>query len=173
MRCNQIGEELIKDLQAAKVQGTHNHWKSVRQALKSAVGRDGIQELYNRLKKYREQIVVVLLVITSAKQTALNENVDAVKHSIIESESRILGRDPEDSSPTPGCIQCSNCNTTKQEDVLKVSRLLSERISRGSEEKIKEEILESLYYLNMQYQREWISSAHKKTFNWTLEDKAG
>ncbi|EER45793.1 predicted protein [Histoplasma capsulatum H143] len=44
-------------------------------------------------------------------------------------------------------------------------------ISRGSEEKIKEEILESLYHPNMHYQREWISSAHKKTFNWTRRIK--
>ncbi|EGC41737.1 predicted protein [Histoplasma capsulatum var. duboisii H88] len=46
-------------------------------------------------------------------------------------------------------------------------------ISRGSEEKIKEEILESLYHPNMHYQREWISSAHKKTFNWTRRIKPG
>ncbi|EGC41738.1 predicted protein [Histoplasma capsulatum var. duboisii H88] len=104
-RSRKIGEELIKDLQAAKVQGTHNHWKSVRQALKSALGRDGIQELYNRLKNYREQIVVVLLVITSAKQTALDKNVDAVKRGIIESESRILD---ESRRTRPQLLDASN-----------------------------------------------------------------
>ena len=89
-QCNKVGEELIDALQKAKVQGVHKRWKSVRQALKSVLGRDKIQELYDRLKQYREQIVVVLLVITGAKQTALGENVQGVKQNIAESESRII-----------------------------------------------------------------------------------
>ncbi|PGH08986.1 hypothetical protein GX51_01043 [Blastomyces parvus] len=173
VHCNQIGEELIKALQAAKVQGAHKHWKSVRQALKSTLGRDEIQELYNRLKQYREQIVVVLLVITNAKQTALDENVDAVRHDIIESESRILDEARQTRFQILNAIRHSNYNPSKQEDVSTVSRLLSEMVSRGSEKKIKEEILDSLYYPNMQDRREWISAAHKKTFSWTLEDNAG
>ncbi|KFY96408.1 hypothetical protein V500_02456 [Pseudogymnoascus sp. VKM F-4518 (FW-2643)] len=88
--CNKVGQELIDALQRAKVQGAHKPWKSVRQALKSSLGRDKIQDLYNRLKQYREQIVVILLVITSAKQTALDENLKAVKQDVIESESRII-----------------------------------------------------------------------------------
>ena len=53
-QCNKVGEELIDALQKAKVQGAHKRWKSVRQALKSVLGRDKIQELYDRLKQYRE-----------------------------------------------------------------------------------------------------------------------
>ncbi|KAL2370823.1 hypothetical protein RJ035_002289 [Blastomyces gilchristii] len=173
VHCNQIGEELIEALQAAKVEGTHKHWKSVRQALKSTLGRDNIQELYNRLKQYREQIVVVLLVITNAKQTTLDENVDAVRHDIIESESRILDEARQTRFQILNAIRHAKYNPTREEDISKVSQLLSEMVSRGSEKKIKEEILESLHYPNMQDRREWISAAHKKTFNWTLEDKAG
>ncbi|ODH49869.1 hypothetical protein GX48_03958 [Paracoccidioides brasiliensis] len=172
-RCNEIGEELIKALQAAKVQGAHKHWKSVRQALKSTMGRDKIEDLYSRLKQYREQIVVVLLVITSAKQTALGENVDAVRHGIVDSESRILDETRQSRFQILDAIRRSNYNPSKQEDISTVSRLLSEMVLRGSEQKFKEEILDSLYFPNMQDRREWISSAHKKTFNWTLEEKAG
>ncbi|PGH13251.1 hypothetical protein AJ79_03810 [Helicocarpus griseus UAMH5409] len=172
-QCNKVGEELIKALQDARVQGSHKHWKSVGQALKSTLGRDKIQDLYGRLKQYREQIVVVLLVITNAKQSALHENVVAVRHGIVESESRILDESRQTRYQILDAIQRSNYNPAKQEDVSTVSRLLSETVSRGSEQKIKEEILDSLYYPNMQDRREWISSAHRKTFNWTLEDKAG
>jgi hypothetical protein len=69
-QCNKVGEELINAPQRAKVQGAHKRWKGIRQALKSVLGRGKIQDLYERLKQYQEQIVVVLLVITSAKQTA-------------------------------------------------------------------------------------------------------
>jgi hypothetical protein len=41
---NQVGEELIDALEKAKVQGSHRHWKSVRQALKSTLGRDKIHD---------------------------------------------------------------------------------------------------------------------------------
>ena len=74
-KCSDIGEELIAAIQKAKVQGTHKGWKSVRQALKSVLGLDKVQDLYNRLKQYREQVVIILLVIISAKQAGLDTNV--------------------------------------------------------------------------------------------------
>ena len=52
-----------------------------------------------------------------------------------------------------------------------LSELLSDMISRTSDKKNKETILNSLYYPCMQDWRECISEAHTKTFNWALEAK--
>lgn len=170
-QCNKVGEELIDALQKAKVQGAHKRWKSARQALKSVLGRDKIQDLYDRLKQYREQIVVVLLVITSAKQTVLGENVQGVKQNVYESEGRIIDESRQSRFQILNAIQRSNYSPNKQQDVTTVLELLSYMNSRTSEMKNKEAVLNSLYYPRMQDRREWISEAHVKTFNWVLEGK--
>ena len=170
-QCNKVGEELIDALQKAKVQGAHKRWKSARQALKSVLGHDKIQDLYDRLKQYREQIVVVLLVIISAKQTVLDENVQSVKQNVSESEAKILDESRQSRFQILDAIQRSNYSPKKQEDVTTVLKLLSDMNSRTSEMKIKEAVLNSLYYPRMQDRREWISEAHVKTFNWVLEGK--
>ncbi|KAK2807427.1 hypothetical protein FQN51_003254 [Onygenales sp. PD_10] len=171
--CNRIGEELINALQAARVQGVHGYWKSVRQALKSTLGRDKIEDLYDRLRRYREQIVVVLLVITNAKQMALGEDVQDIKSGIHNSESRVIDETRQTRFQILDAIRHSNYNANKKEDVATVSDLLSQMSWRLSDQKYKEDILESLYYPNMQHRREFISNAHKKTFNWTLDDEIG
>jgi hypothetical protein len=122
--CNKVGEELINALQKAKVQGSHRRWKSVRQALKTVLGGDQIQELYNRLKQYREQIVVVLLVITNAKQIALDDNVHGVKIQIEESETRILDETRQARFQILDAIRHTRYNPRKPEDVALVSELL-------------------------------------------------
>lgn len=125
-------------------------------------GRDKIQELYDRLKQYREQIVVVLLVITSAKQTALGENVQGVKQNIAESESRIIDESRQIRFQILDAIRRSNYSPNKPQDVATVSELLSDMISRTSDMKNKEAVLSSLYYPLMQDRHEWISEAHAK-----------
>lgn len=170
-QCNKIGEELIRALQKAKVQGAHKQWKSVRQALKSVLGRDKIQDLYDRLKQYREQIVVVLLVITSTKQTALDENVQGVNQNVVESELRIIDESRQSRFQILDAIRRSNYSPNNPQDVSTVSELLSDMISRTSDKKSGEIVLNSLYYPRMQDRREWISEAHAKTFSWALEGK--
>ncbi|MCJ1344280.1 hypothetical protein MMC31_002483 [Peltigera leucophlebia] len=170
-QCNKIGEELIDALQKTKVQGAHKRYKSVRQALKSVLGPDKIQDLYDRLKQYREQIVVALLVITSAKQKELDKNVQGVKQKVSESEARIIDESRQSRSQILNAIQRSKYSPNKQQDVTTVLELLSDMNSRTSEMRTKEAVLNSLYYPRMQDRREWISEAHIKTFNWVLESK--
>lgn len=158
--CNKVGEELINALQKAKVQGSHRQWKSVRQALKTVLGGDKIQELYERLKQYREQIVVVLLVINNAKQVSLDDNVQGVKIQVEESESRILDEARQARFQILDAIRHTHYNPSKPEDVTLVSDLLSDMVSRVSDKKNKDAILSSLYYPRMQDRREYISQAH-------------
>ena len=153
------------------MQGAYKRWKSVRQALKSVPGRDKIQDLYDRFKQYREQIVVVLLVITSAKQTALNESVQGVKQKLVESESSIVDESRQSRFQILDAIRRSNFGPEKPRDVANVSELLSAMISRTSNKENKQLVLTSLYYPRMQDRREFISNAHAKTFNWVLECK--
>ncbi|KAL2822236.1 hypothetical protein BDW59DRAFT_149607 [Aspergillus cavernicola] len=170
-QCNNIGDELISALQRAKVQQSHKLWKSVRQALKSVLGRDKIQDLYDRLKQYREQIVVVLLVINNAKQTATDEKVQDIRLTVVDSERRILDETRQARFQILDAIRRSNYNPAKPEDVATVSALLSDMASWASEKKSKDDILESLYYPRMRDRREWISLAHRKTFSWALENR--
>jgi hypothetical protein len=166
--CKQIGETLVAALQNARVQGAHRGWKSMRQALKSVLGRDGIEELYDRLKQYREQIVVVLLVITSSKQTGLEDKVLDVKSDMVDLESRVIDETRRSRFQILDAIQRSNLSPYKPQDVATASALLSEMMSRGAEKNNKDLILQSLYYPRMHDRREWISAAHAKTFNWAL-----
>lgn len=168
-RCTRIGQELIDALQRTKVQGSHRAWKSVRQALKSTLSRGQIENLYDRLKQYREQIVVVLLVITSAKQTELGESVQNVRQDIVESESRIVEDSRRARFQILNAIRQSNYQPDKPQDVATVSRLFSDMVERASGKKKTEAFLNSLYYPRMKERREWISKAHRETFSWALE----
>ncbi|OJJ05862.1 hypothetical protein ASPVEDRAFT_45324 [Aspergillus versicolor CBS 583.65] len=170
-QCNRVGDELISALESAKVQQSRKMWKSVRQALKSVLGRDRIAELYHRLKQYREQIVVVLLVINNARQTAADSKVEEIGLGVVSSEKRILDETRQARFQILDAISRSNYSPAKPEDVATVSALLSEVASFASEKQSRENVLESLYYPRMGDRREWISSAHRKTFNWALEHR--
>jgi hypothetical protein len=112
-----------------------------------------------------------LLVITSVKQTALDENVQSVKQNVAESESRIIDESRQSRFHILDAIRQSNYSLNKPQDVVTVSELLSDMISRTSDKKNKESVLNRLYYPRMQDRREWISEAHAKTSNWALEGK--
>jgi hypothetical protein len=112
-----------------------------------------------------------LLVITSAKQTALDENVQGVKQNVAESESRITDESRQSRFQILDAIRRSNYSPKKPQDVATASELLFDMISRTSDKKNKESVLSSLYYPRMQDRREWISETHAKTFNWALEGK--
>ena len=55
-KCSDLSSELKAKLDKLKVTGRHRKWKSARQALKSVSGKDGIEELANRLALYRDEI---------------------------------------------------------------------------------------------------------------------
>jgi hypothetical protein len=90
-----------------------NDGRGARQALKSVLGRDKIQGLHDRLKQYREQTVVVLLVIASAKQTALDENMQGVKQNVVESESRVIDESRQSCFQILDAIRRSNYSPNK------------------------------------------------------------
>lgn len=119
-QCNKVGEELIDAWQKANLQGAHKRWKNVRQALKGVLDRDKIQDLYDRLKQYREQNVAILLFITSAKQTVIEENVQAVKQNVTESETRNLDESRQIRFQILDAIQRSNYNPNTRQDMITV-----------------------------------------------------
>ena len=112
-----------------------------------------------------------MLVITGAKQTALDKNVQGVKRNVAESESRVIDESRQSRFQILDAIRRSNYSPKKPQDVATVSELLSDMISRTSDKKNKESVLNRLYYPRMQDRREWISEAHAKTSNWALEGK--
>lgn len=168
-QCGSVGDELVRALQNAKVQGPFRGWKSARQALKSILGGDRVQDLYDRLKQYREQVVVVLLVITSAKQTALGDDLQKVKQTVNDAETKILDDARRARVQILDAIRRSHYRPDKPDDVATVSGLLSDMNARSANYKKQEALLSSLYYPRMHDRREYISQAHSKTFNWALE----
>ena len=62
--CNEVGQELIDALEQLKLKSSSHRWKIVRQALKNIWGEEKLDGLSNRLGRYREDLVVLLLVIT-------------------------------------------------------------------------------------------------------------
>ena len=145
-QCNEVGQELTNALEKAKVQGLHKPWKSVRQALKSVLGGDGIQDIYNRLKQYREPIAIVLLVVTSSKQTALDENVQRIKNQLVESETRIVGETRQSNAQLLHAIQNPEFDHKNPQDVATVSDLFLDMVWRAAAHKQKEGCLNNLYY---------------------------
>lgn len=55
-KCSELARELQAKLDSLKVAGKHRRWKSARQALKSVSGKDGIEQIANRLAAYRDEI---------------------------------------------------------------------------------------------------------------------
>jgi hypothetical protein len=110
---NKVGGELINALWKAKVQGTHKRWKGAGRALKSVPGRDKIRGLCDRLRRHREQIAIVLLVITGAKQTALDENMQGVKQNVVESGSSIIDESRQSCFQILDAIRRSNYSPEK------------------------------------------------------------
>ena len=168
-QCNAVGEALIAALEKAKVTGKHKTWKSVRQALKSVLGHDGIQDLHNRLKEYREQIVVVLLVIASSRQSELNNNVQGVGASVIAAETRIVDETRQARTQILEAIRNPQHSPNKSESIGLVSQLLSRMVLDKLELSNKQAVLDSLYFSRMQDRREYIAEAHNKTFQWVLQ----
>jgi hypothetical protein len=61
--CSQEAEQLLIVLRDLKVAPTDKRWESFRQALKSVWKKAEIEELLERLHRYREQILMYLLVL--------------------------------------------------------------------------------------------------------------
>lgn len=164
-QCVEVGKEMADALKSAKVSGSHKHWKSVRQAIKSALGRDKVDEIRQRLHQYREQIAVLLLVIISSKQETLTTDLRRLKQDVVDSEERIIQESRKGWGKVLDTIRERNYNCKDPSDVSMVSGLLSDMVPAASDNKRQETILRSLYYPRMQERREWIPAAHAKTYN--------
>lgn len=58
-RCAKTAGELLSALQTFTVQGKKTKWKSTRKALKSLWGRDGVEEMKQRLLDFREELKLI------------------------------------------------------------------------------------------------------------------
>lgn len=170
-RCCEIGQELLKTLDSAKVHGTNAKWKSVRQALKEIIGGDRIKEMYESLTRCREQIVVLLLVIINAKHDKLSGHVIAIDESVKQAEAKLLDENRQTRAQILDAIQSSRYSASNPQDVVLVSRMLSSMMNNITLERTKGNVLNSLYYPRMMERREWISEAHRQTFGWALQAK--
>ena len=61
--CKSIAAELIAALDKLELPGSHKRWNSFRQALKSCWGKKAIEQMIERLRLAREDLVLHLLVI--------------------------------------------------------------------------------------------------------------
>jgi hypothetical protein len=60
--CSSIADELLRALSKLRGQGNHNIWNSFCQALRTVWKQPEISALQMRLKEYREQISMIILV---------------------------------------------------------------------------------------------------------------
>lgn len=60
--CNDTATELLRALEKLKLQGKKTTWKSMRQALKSIMGKAAILELSSRLDELRKVLEMTILV---------------------------------------------------------------------------------------------------------------
>jgi hypothetical protein len=97
--------------------------------------------------------------------------VQAINLNIANTEARILGETHQNHIQILDAIRRSNYDARKPEDFTTVSKLLSDMLSRESQVRNNADLLESLYYPLIRERRERIAEAHKKTFNWVLEDR--
>jgi len=56
--CNDVALTLLTTLNSIKVTGRHRRWKSVRQALKTQLNTEKIEELSRRLSRLREELIL-------------------------------------------------------------------------------------------------------------------
>ena len=61
--CNEVAKELLETLDKLKVRGNHRRWRSVQQAIRSVWNQDRIDRLVERMAKYREEMVIQVLVL--------------------------------------------------------------------------------------------------------------
>ena len=61
-RCSDVASELLLRLDKLKVSGKHRKWKSARQALKTVIGKEELEQISNRLSLYRNEITLHIAV---------------------------------------------------------------------------------------------------------------
>jgi hypothetical protein len=61
-RCRILGEELLAHLRALRVEGRNRKWRSFRQALKSVLAEEAIDEIGKRLATFRDELEFHVLV---------------------------------------------------------------------------------------------------------------
>lgn len=60
--CKSTATELLSKLQEVKVTGKHRGWKSFRQALKSVLTKDAVDDIARRLAMFRHQLEFRIMV---------------------------------------------------------------------------------------------------------------
>jgi hypothetical protein len=60
--CDNVARELVAALEKLKVQGNRTKWKSLRQALKSVLSKDRLDNISKRLADFRDQLSLNFLV---------------------------------------------------------------------------------------------------------------
>lgn len=122
------------------------------------------------MKEYREQIVILLLVISNVRQTELNGQVKSLGGTVLAVEDRIVDEAKQTRTQILEALKNSTSSPNSSENIGIVPRLLSQMVMERSETSNKQAVLDSLSFPRMQDRREYIGEAHRKTFQWIFKD---
>lgn len=176
--CHSISVQLLGALDKLKVNCGSSKWDTFRQAFCTVWSREEIEALERKLDKFRQQLVVGILVslrhMTLDAQTH-NEHVRSTTREI-QQDNKNLGqlflKHTSDSkrwqSDLLQAIRASHGQESAHVSVLPADKLPdSYQGSRASD--FQKLILQTLQYREIHDRYERIADAHKSTFEWIFE----
>ncbi|KAM0430101.1 hypothetical protein ACHAPT_006107 [Fusarium lateritium] len=148
-----------------------------RQALRATCGLKKVSEMENRLKQFREQLIVHLVAITSKEQSSVLRELQQFKET---SRSMNLNQSAKLNEITKAINEmkfqaslnresCSQQHDTVRRKFADLSDMLLDAAENARRVSIQQMVLRGLYFKSMQVRHQTIAKAHEKTFRWILE----
>ncbi|OCL11281.1 hypothetical protein AOQ84DRAFT_272155, partial [Glonium stellatum] len=159
-QCNELATKFLSTLSNLKAEDRQTHWKSFRQALKAAWGKAELEDVATRLRSYRGQLSLHILVSLRARadiQAALEtfssqqERSDDLNYRYFQKTMAKLG-------------------TLQSSDPAYLSRSVVQHteVPLQNESAITHAVLERLAYRQMSDREDNVATAHSETFHWVL-----
>ncbi|PGH17864.1 hypothetical protein AJ80_04687 [Polytolypa hystricis UAMH7299] len=165
-KCEELAIELVNLLQELQVKpGRSRKWSSFKQALKRVQKEKEIQNLEDRLRRFREEISVRLLDILNNKQSsalrALSNLSDQNRRLNANTTQRL------DEIKLLVLQQANNAKANQSAELRGLGNDIRALIEEKNRVESQQRVLRSLHFETI---RETFKSAHKDTFQWVFKD---
>ncbi|KAG8528473.1 uncharacterized protein KY384_007391 [Bacidia gigantensis] len=177
--CEKIAKEFCSTLDKLKLVGSRTRWRSFRQALKTLCSKERIQNMLQRLRSARENLIVHLLVVINFDKELVIQSNRGLESKILAAVQHSSGQLRQDVADLSKSILKEQHDKRKEtvdswiddhrHQFGEVSQTVSTVVWHEREEWTGNSILRSLYFPRIKERYKRVAVAHAKTFDWIFE----
>ncbi|KAM0805354.1 hypothetical protein BDR22DRAFT_785401, partial [Usnea florida] len=177
IKCNIIAQELVRSLNSLTLDESqrHNIWKSGRAALVTVMKKKRVDDMASRLRDFREQLTLRVLLLLNTHQTSKDSKLDASNHEIVEVvslSSRVLQSAIKGQYQREKIWRQNEHTRAEERHIETIAAILTTREDFGisDSEGVTKRILDALHFRSIDERRATIAKAHRRTFQWIYHD---